>query len=126
VVVQAYESNNIVIQSAVKRDYKVFYAHILAERQAFRFPPFSYLMKLVVRRKTVSGAQTAAEKLLSVLAAAALPVEIIGPTPAFYARRGPYFYYQLVAKSKDRNYLLALAKLAPQDWQIDLDPADLL
>jgi len=55
-----------------------------------------------------------------------LPVEVIGPTPAFYARRGKYFYYQLVCKSKDREHLLALAKTAPADWQIDLDPADLL
>jgi len=126
VVVQTYESNNIVIQSAVKRDYKVFYEHLLAERRAFRFPPFSYLMKLAVRRKTVNGAQSAAEKLLAELSTAGLPVEIIGPTPAFYARRGPFFYYQLVCKSKDRAHLLRLAKLVPVDWQIDLDPADLL
>ena len=126
VVVQTYESNNIVIQSAVKRDYKVFYDHILAERKAYRFPPFSYLMKLAVRRKTVGGAQNAAEKLLHELSAAGLPVEIIGPTPAFYVRRGPFFYYQLVAKSKDRNHLVKLAQMVPADWQIDLDPADLL
>jgi primosomal protein N' (replication factor Y) len=126
VIVQTYEPNNFVIQSAVERDYKVFYEHILSERQAFRFPPFSYLMKLSVRRKTVNGAAGAAEKLRGELIAAGLPVEIIGPTPAFYARRGPFYYYQLVCKSKDRDHLLALAKLAPPDWQIDLDPADLL
>ena len=126
VIVQTYEPNTIVIQSAVKRDYKVFYQHVLADRQTFRFPPFSYLLKLTVRRATANGAQNAAEKLKAELVAAALPAEIIGPTPAFYARRGKNFYYQLVAKSKDRDHLLALAKLAPQDWQVDLDPADLL
>jgi primosomal protein N' len=104
----------------------VFYDHVLAERQAFRFPPFSYLLKLTIRRATVAGAQNAAEKLKSELIGAALPAEIIGPTPAFYARRGKNFYYQLVAKSKDREHLVALAKIAPADWQIDLDPADLL
>jgi hypothetical protein len=31
-----------------------------------------------------------------------------------------------VAKSKDRDLLLELAKIVPSDWQIDLDPADLL
>jgi primosomal protein N' (replication factor Y) len=126
VIVQTYQPNTIVIQSAVARDFKVFYDHVLAERQAFRFPPFSYLLKLTVRRATVAGAQNAAEKLKSDLIGAALPAEIIGPTPAFYARRGKNFYYQLVAKSKDREHLVALAKIAPADWQIDLDPADLL
>jgi primosomal protein N' (replication factor Y) len=126
VVVQTYEPDGIVITSAVARDYKTFYMHSLAERQLFRFPPFSYLMKLTCRRATVSGAQTASDRLKSQLAAAGLPVDIVGPTPAFYGRRGKYYYYQLVAKSKDRDHLLQLAKLVPSDWQIDLDPADLL
>lgn len=126
VVVQTYEPTSVVIRSAVARDYKSFYEYVLAERQTFRFPPFSYLMKLTVRRATLTGAQTAAQKLKDDLAAAGLPIEIIGPTPSFYARRGKYFYYQLVCKSKTRDHLLALAKLVPPDWQIDLDPADLL
>jgi len=126
VVVQTYEPDSIVIRSAVARDFDSFYKHALVERQTFRFPPFSYLMKLVCRRATLNGAQTASQRLKNDLASQGLPVEIIGPTPAFYARRGKYFYYQLVAKSKDRDHLLQLAKIVPADWQIDLDPADLL
>jgi primosomal protein N' (replication factor Y) len=126
VVVQTYEPGSVVIQSAVERNYQMFYENTLAERQTYRFPPFSYLLKLVVRRATLHGAQSASERLKDELIAQGLPVEVIGPTPAFYARRGKYFYYQLVCKSKEREHLLALAKTAPADWQIDLDPADLL
>jgi primosomal protein N' (replication factor Y) len=126
VVVQTYEPNSLVIRSSVSRDYAKFYEHSLRERQAFRFPPFSYLMKLVIRRATVKGAQAASERLKDELVAAGLPVEIIGPTPAFYARRGKNYYYQLVAKSKDRDHLIELTRIVPSDWQIDLDPADLL
>lgn len=126
VIVQTYEPNTIVIQSAVKRDFKVFYDQVLAERQAFRFPPFSYLMKLVVRRATLNGAQNASQKLFDELIKLGQPAEIIGPTPAFYARRGKNFYYQIVAKSKDRDTLIQLTKNVPADWQIDLDPVDLL
>lgn len=126
VVVQTYEPGSLVIQSAVKREFKGFYKHSLAERQAFRFPPFSYLLKLTVRRATLAGVQNASQRLKEELAAQGLPVEIIGPTPSFYARRGKYYYYQLVGKSKDRDHLVQLAKIVPADWQIDLDPADLL
>ncbi|HET7528624.1 MAG TPA: hypothetical protein VFJ84_00125, partial [Candidatus Saccharimonadales bacterium] len=108
------------------RGYKLFYDYVLRERQQFRFPPFSYLMKLTVRRATLSGVQNASDKLKDELAAQGLPVEIIGPTPSFYARRGKYLYYQLVCKSKERDHLVALARIVPPDWQIDLDPADLL
>jgi primosomal protein N' (replication factor Y) len=126
VVVQAYEPNTLVIQSAVKRDFKEFYKHVLAERQAYKFPPYSYLLKLTVRRATLNGAQNASDKLYNELVSLGLTAEIIGPTPSFYARRGKYFYYQIVAKSKDRDTLLALVQSVPADWQIDLDPADLL
>jgi primosomal protein N' (replication factor Y) len=126
VIVQTYEPDSLVIKTAVARDYKMFYEHSLVERQTFRFPPFSYLMKLSIRRATVGGAQSASDKLKKILLSQNRQVEIIGPTPAFYARRGKNYYYQLVVKSKDRDNLLKLAKITPNDWQIDLDPADLL
>lgn len=126
VVIQSLDPKNIVVQSALKRDWLKFYKHALAERQAFRFPPFSYLMQLTCRRLTLDGAQTAAENLKKKLARQKLPVEIIGPTPNFYARRGQYYYYQLVCKSKDRDHLVALAKEVPADWTVDLDPINLL
>ncbi len=126
VVVQTYDPESIVIRSAVARDYQTFYKHSLVERQTFRFPPFAYLMKLVCRRATANGAQSASDKLKNLLQSQGLPVEVIGPTPAFYARRGKYYYYQLVVKTKNRDHLLQLAKIVSADWQIDLDPADLL
>ncbi|HEX5394870.1 MAG TPA: primosomal protein N' [Candidatus Saccharimonadales bacterium] len=126
VVVQTYDPNNIVVQSAMERDYKKFYDYTLNERQDYRFPPFSYLLKLVCRRSTYAGAQAAAGQLAKILSAQKKPVEIIGPAPSFYGRRGSYYYWQLVVKSKDRGHLLELAKSVPANWSIDLDPADLL
>lgn len=126
VIVQSLDPKNIIVKSALNRDYLSFYKHALRERQAFRFPPYSYLLQLTCRRATLSGAQTAAENLKRKLADLKLPVEIIGPAPSFYARRGKYFYYQLVAKSKGRGHLLKLAKEVPTDWTVDLDPINLL
>lgn len=126
IVIQTYEPNNVVVQAAIKRDYKMFYEHTLQQRRDFRFPPFSYLLKLVCRRASYKGAEVAAENLVKVLSAQKLPVEIIGPTPAFYGRRGRYYYWQLVVKSKQRDHLLKLVEIVPANWTIDLDPIDLL
>ena len=130
VVVQSYEPKSSIIQTAVARDYQAFYEKALLERQQFRFPPFAYLLRLSVRRKTLKGAEAAAERLKTLLQGAtlqqALAVEIIGPTPSFYGRRGDNYYWQLIAKSKTRSHLVSLAKAAPPDWSIDLDPSDLL
>lgn len=126
VIVQTYDPDNPVLQAAIERDWLTFYKTTLAERQAFRFPPFAYLLKLVCRRATIAGAEKAAVKLKAQLLNQALTVEIVGPTPSFYGRRGRYFYWQIVVKSKSREQLVALAKTVPADWTTDLDPANLL
>jgi primosomal protein N' (replication factor Y) len=126
VVLQSYHPDNPIIQAAVKRDWDSFYKLALSERQAYRFPPYSYLLQLVCRRATLGGAQKASDNLKADLLAQKLPVEIIGPTPSFYSRRGKYYYYQLIVKSKDRKHLLKLAAQVPAGWTINLDPSDLL
>ncbi|MBI2589156.1 primosomal protein N' [Candidatus Saccharibacteria bacterium] len=130
VVVQSYDPNNMVLRTATGRNFNEFYKHALSQRQQFRFPPYAHLLQLSCRRATEKGAVIAAERLKRRLAARSaswrIPVEIIGPAPSFYARRGRQFYYQLVLKSKKRVYLQKLAELVPQDWTIDLDPINLL
>ncbi|HVX58839.1 MAG TPA: primosomal protein N' [Candidatus Saccharimonadales bacterium] len=126
VIVQSYDPQNLVIKSALSRDWQTFYKHSLVERRQFRFPPFSYLLQLTCRRATVAGAQKAADRLKHQLRTMGFAAEIIGPSPSFYARRGKYHYYQLVVKAKDRGILVKMAAATPADWQVNLDPVDLL
>ena len=126
VIIQTYDPDSITLRAAVKRDYKSFYDTTLAERRQFKFPPFSYLLKARIRRTSPKNAETAASKLSNKLSSLHLPIEIIGPTPSFYARRGKFYTYQLVLKSKQRSLLLKVADAIPDDWQVDLDPTDLL
>jgi primosomal protein N' (replication factor Y) len=126
VVVQTYEPGSPILQAAINRDWHTFYDYVIAERQQFRFPPFSYLMQLVCRRATQKGAINAADNLRAELAGQGLSVEIIGPAPSFYEHRGKYFYWQLVVKSKNRGDLVKLAAKVPPNWMIDLDPINLL
>jgi primosomal protein N' (replication factor Y) len=125
-IVQSYEPDSLVVQAAVERDWDKFYKYLIKERQAFHFPPFSFLMQLTCRRVTLKGAEQASLKLKKNLMQQKLPVEIIGPSPSFYARRGKYYYWQIIVKSKQRSYLLELAKTVPPDWTINLDPINLL
>ncbi len=126
VVIQTYDPDGTVIHSATKRDFQSFYNKVLAERQQFRFPPFSYLLQAKIRRTSAQSAKLATEEMISSLGKLQLPMEIIGPTPSFYARRGKHYSYQLVLKSKQRSALLEAAKAIPAQWQVDLDPLDLL
>lgn len=126
VVIQTFEPESIIIQTALKRDYELFYEHAVKQRQDFRFPPYAYLMKLICRRSSAKSAEISADNLRQRLLLARRPVEIVGPAPRFYAKRGGRYYWQLVLKSKNRSDLVELAKLVPPNWIIDIDPYNLL
>lgn len=126
VIVQSYDPENIVIKTALERDFDRFYKYTLKQRQLFRFPPYSYLAQFICRRATKAGAETAAKKLRKLFIAQNKKVEIIGPAPSFYEKRGGQYYWQLVVKSKNRNDLVDLAQIIPSNWSVDLDPTNLL
>lgn len=126
VVVQSYQPDNPVIKAAAERDWQCFYDYALSERKQFRFPPFIYLLKLVCKRSTENGAKRAARRMAADLARSYPDLQINGPAPSFHARRGGYYYYQIVIKSPRRAVLAGMAKDLPAGWQAELDPLDLL
>ena len=126
VIIQTYHPDSPAVKAAAGKDYQLFYKHSLAERQAFKFPPFAHLLKVTSKRVTDSGAEKAALRLKKQVREMKLSVEVIGPGPAFRARRGAHHYWQLVVKSKDRWQLVEIARAAPADYRVDLDPVNLL
>jgi primosomal protein N' (replication factor Y) len=126
VVIQTYQPDHRVVQTAISRDYKTFYQTELAARKTGNFPPFRYLLKLVCTYKTETGAIGAAQKMARWVQETYPQLEVLGPTPAFYERFGGGYRWQIVVKASQRSDLVAIAKNAPQGWQADLDPASLL
>lgn len=126
VYIQTYQPNHPVVQAAVDRDYKSFYTAEIRKREAGRFPPFRYLLKLTCSYKTEAGAVAASQKLAQAIRRNHPNTDVLGPTPAFHERLGGNYRWQIIVKSKTRSQLVNIAKSAPQGWQADLDPASLL
>ena len=126
IVLQTYQPDSPAIQAAVQRDWDNFYQSEIAERRQFRFPPFCYVLKITVGRKTEKGAEKAARDLAKLLLAARLPVEIIGPSPCFYERVANTYRWQIVIKAALRQRLLDIVPLLPATCVYDLDPSNLL
>ncbi len=126
-VVQTYNTDNPILQAAINRNWHNFYEQILIERRAFRFPPFSYLLKLTCKRRTRGGAEKAAAQLHHKISQKwGRHVQIIGPSPCFLEKRNNAYYWQIVIKSKDRANLVAIARAVPPNWTVDIDPMHLL
>lgn len=126
VVIQTYQPDHPVVQTAVARDYKTFYQTEIRHRETGHFPPFRFLLKLTCTYKTEAGAINASQKMAAQLRQAYPQLEVLGPTPSFYERLGGTYRWQLVIKAKQRSDLIAIAKNVPQGWQADIDPASLL
>ncbi len=126
VIIQSHEPESAAIQAAIVRDYGIFYEGQLRQRQLFGFPPFYYLLKLTCHRANQKSAEKSAQKLKDQLLQLNLRVEIIGPSPAFHAKKDNQYYWQLVIKSKQRSQLLEAIKHLPSGWSYNIDPSNLL
>ncbi len=125
-VIQTYQPDSPSIKSAITKDWDSFYQSEIKERTAFMFPPFCYLLKVTLARKTINGAQKAAEDLTTNLRQLKLPVQIIGPSPSFYEKTAGSYRWQIVIKAKNRASLVEVIKQLPANCSYDIDPSNLL
>ena len=125
VIIQSYHPENTALQAAVSKDYKGFYDRQVSERQTFRFPPFTYLLKLTISRSSSAGAEKAAVNLANMLVDLKLPIELMGPGPAFHARSHDKYHWQLIVKATRRTHLLTVIQNLPANISYDIDPTSL-
>ena len=126
VIVQTYYPESRLLEAALNDDWETFYNGELDERKTYRFPPFSYLLKLSCRRATALSAERTALKVAHSLKSSGRFIHVEEPAPAFHEKSAGAYEWQLVVKSSQRQELLKAVELVPKDWSYDLDPADLL
>lgn len=128
VVAQTYQPNHPAIQDGMAQNYADFYRRTIAQRKHTNFPPFCYLLKLVCVYKTERTAVNNSQKLaLHLRSITTSPVQVLGPTPAFYERVRDTYRWQIIIKSPHRQDLVGLLEHIPKThWQYELDPTSLL
>lgn len=127
VIIQTYVPDNPVLQAAIQKDYDAFYKAELIERQTFLFPPFCYLLKITVSRKSSASAEKAIAALHQKLQGTKLKVRLSDPAPSYYEHTHDMYHWQLILKAVDRKELIKAVEALPAgNWTYDLDPANLL
>jgi primosomal protein N' (replication factor Y) (superfamily II helicase) len=126
VVVQTYDPQNTTLQAALARDWAGFYQAELHERKLFKFPPFTYLLKLRVLRASGAAAEKAATALATTLAQQHPGITVDGPAPSFHPRERGKYSWQLLLKSSSRQTLVDIISTLPSGWSYDIDPINVL
>jgi primosomal protein N' (replication factor Y) len=127
-IIQTYQPDHAAIVAVAEGRADAFYDAELDLRRRFGSPPFGRLVKLTVALPERSEAETAGRELAATLreraAGTGAPVAVAGPAPAFVAKRGDRWRFNVVLRGDDPVALLGDPPGAP--WSIDVDPESLL
>jgi primosomal protein N' (replication factor Y) (superfamily II helicase) len=106
VIVQALEPGARVLQHAKAHDSAGFLAGELRRREAFGYPPYGHLVRVVCSAAEPGPEQAAAEAVRGLIEAAGVPA--LGPAPLF--RRQGRHRAQLVVRSREREPAIAAVR----------------
>jgi primosomal protein N' (replication factor Y) len=127
-IVQTYQPEHPAIVAAATADRVEFYDAELALRERFGSPPFGRLVKLTVALADPIAAEreaaTMAERLRDRATHRGVRVAVVGPAPAYIARRADRWRWNVVLRGDDPVSLLDGGLDAP--WSVDVDPESLL
>jgi primosomal protein N' (replication factor Y) len=132
-IIQTYQPDHPAIKAVASGDASAFYDAELEVRRRFGSPPFGRLVKLTVGLPDARAAQQEAAAMADRLRAACsepehvasgLRVSVLGPAPAYIARRAGRWRWNVVLRGDRPVDLLGTPPGAP--WSIDVDPDSLL
>ena len=132
-IIQTYQPDHPAILAVASGDASAFYDAELNVRSRFGSPPFGRLIKLTVALPDPLAAEheagTMAERLRAecvgpVARAAGVKVTVLGPAPAYIARRAGRWRWNVVLRGDRPLEILGSPPGAP--WSIDVDPDTLL
>ena len=104
-IIQTYLPDHPVIRAVASGDARPFVEAELERRRRFGSPPFGQLIKLTAadadRDAALAAARAFAAELRDRVAATGASVAVLGPVPAYVARRGGRWRFHVVLRGRD-------------------------
>jgi primosomal protein N' (replication factor Y) len=125
-ILQTYQPDHPAIQAVATGDARTFYAAELELRRRFGSPPFGAIVKLTVGLADRESAEREAAAMADRLRGRAegSGTAVIGPAPAYIARRNDRWRYTVILRGADPRGVLGEDPGPP--WSVDVDPESLL
>jgi primosomal protein N' (replication factor Y) len=137
-LVQTLSPDAPAIVAAVRHDLGAFARQELPHREALGYPPYSSMVRIVVRGASQTASHTLAEELARRLRERAKSqsgaVRVLGPSTAPMAKLRNEYRYQVQLHSVNGALLRELVRAAAVDlksregvfWIVDVDPLDMM
>jgi primosomal protein N' (replication factor Y) len=129
VILQTYQPEHYVIQSAAAHDFNAFYERELTFRRKYRYPPFVQLVRLEYRSSDPIKAEETTRRQAAQIQTwieqeDRHSTDIIGPQPCFFSRIGGEYRWQLILRGPNPASLLHGRPLG--EFLIEVNPQNLL
>jgi len=130
VILQTFNPGHYAVQMAARHDFAAFAERELMFRQEQGYPPYRRLVRLEYRHRQSERARLAAQRLVNslrtmLLARGLPPEDLIGPAPAFFAKRRDLYRWHILLRADDPAHLLREVEI-PAGWRVDIDPVSVL
>lgn len=127
-LLQSYQPEHPAIVAVAEHDASAFIESELRRRQRFGSPPFGRLIKLTVAQPDRDKALVTAHSMIARLRERSdergAHVVVLGPVPAYIAKRGGRWRFHVVLRGPDPAPVLGGDPGQP--WSVDVDPESLL
>lgn len=125
-ILQTYLPDHYAVRAAAAHDYVAFAEAELAARRRFGHPPFGRLVLLQTAAKQQATVERRADALARALREAGTgDADVLGPAPAFAAKKAGTYRAQIVLRGSRPDALLDRVAIGAE-WSIDVDPVTLL
>jgi primosomal protein N' (replication factor Y) len=129
-IIQTYLPDHPAIRAVAEGDARAFVEEELDRRRRFGTPPYGRLVRLTIALPDRSTAETEATRMAERLReraaglSKAAGVTVLGPVPAYIARRAGRWRFHVVLRGQRPLDVLGGDPGAP--WSVDVDPESLL
>ncbi len=110
VVIQTRDAQHPIFSMVIRHDYKSFYEQELQERLKYFYPPYSRLIKIIVKHVDKQMSHDAATKTVKLLRTKLGPKRVLGPEPPVVDRIRNQFLNHIIIKLERKKINLSQAK----------------
>nr|AID56268.1 helicase PriA [Leptospira sp. GIMC2001] len=135
VLIEAHDPNHPVLQKAMRQDYDGFYQDEILFREQMNLPPFSRLLRLVIRSTDEELSGQSILKIAEIIRKNQKDsFQMLGPSPCPFYKLDKYFRNHILIKTKNHSITRELVGIIQSQWkksnklylEVDFDPLDLV
>lgn len=122
VYIQTYNINHTLMQLVQQHDYEQFFYYEMQRRRLAHYPPYFYTALITVSSKQQAFAQKhiyqIKEHFAALMAQSAEIIEVLGPSRGAIAKINDVYYFQLLIKYKNKNFIQPVMRRIVQEAQV--------